>query len=240
MSTDLVYTIGIPKPAGRHVCLPELLDRVRFHFDIAASSARLTDAQIVTELNRAKDRLFQLLVNLDPSWFRIEATLTTTAAQAYVALPERLYAPVRLAWTDAGGEQQDIPRSTRRSEDLGASTKSWDELAPVYYVTDTTLVLVPTPSTVRTLQFAYVRSWLDLQIAPLEPSCWDIQPTWDDWVLNDVLVVLSRRSRRAEDVAFFAAARDELTARYQQALLAEEHEGPVFARRLMFADGGEL
>lgn len=236
MSTDLLYTIDIPRPAGKHVCVPELLERVRFDFDIAATSQRLTDAQLLGVLNRSRDKLFQLLVNLDESYFRYRTTLTTTQDTAAVTLPERLYAPVRLAYTNTDGNEREIPRAFDDTGRLIAPREpAWEQTRPYYTLTPTELVLYPVPAAPRTLQFIFLQSWVDLVAPPGEPSCWDVQPTWDDWVVLDACVLLSRRSRRADDVRFFTEGRDELTLRYNSALRNEQHEGPNFARRVMFA-----
>lgn len=236
MSTDLLYTIDIPRPAGKHVCVPELLERVRFEFDIASTSLRLTDAQLLGVLNRSRDKLFKLLVDLDESYFRYRTTLTTTQDTATVTLPERLYAPCRLAYADTDRCETEIPRGYGDSGRLTPPIEpSWEETNPYYYLTPTELVLVPTPGAPRTLYFVFLQSWVDLVAPPGEPSCWDVQPTWDDWVVLDTCVMLSRRSRRAEDVSFFSAGRNELTAGYENALRNEQFEGPNFARRVMFA-----
>lgn len=236
MSTDLLYTIDIPRPAGKHVCVPELLERVRFDFDIAATSLRLTDAQLLGVINRSRDRLFKLLVDLDESYFRYRTTLTTTQDAAAVTLPERLYAPVKLAYTNTDGNEREIPRANDdRGRLIAPREPAWEQTRPYYYLTPTELVLYPTPAAPRTLQLVFLQSWVDLVAPPGEPSCWDVQPTWDDWVVLDVCVRLSRRSRRKDDVATFTDERNELTRQYMSALRNEQFEGPNFARRVMFS-----
>jgi hypothetical protein len=216
--------------------VPQLLKDIRFEFDIKDSSLRLTDEQLVRVINRSRNSLFRMLVDFDPSWFRMRTTLTTTPGSTRVTLPERLYAPVRLAYADTDGREKDIElvRDTRTL----TSSDSWETRAPSYYMNGTELVLYPSPgATARTLSFVFLQNWPDLVLPPGEPSCWDAQPGWDEWVVLNACMMLSRRSRKAEDVAFFKNGRDDIGVTFMAAVGSEEHEGPVFAQRVLFGRG---
>ncbi len=239
MSTDAEYLVeGVPRPAGRHVCLPELLEQIRFRFDIKETSLRLTDAQVTYLINRAREKLFRLLVEYDDTRLRLQTDVVTEAGVSTVALPERTYAPVRLGYTDADGTPREIAVASARDTRLGPSSASWTERAPVYYTTALELVIVPTPATVQTLKLVYVASWPDMAPAPSDYACWDgVQPNWDEWVIWDVLVTLALRSRRPEDLALFKAERDEITAGIMNGQKQDQFEGPTFSRRILFRDG---
>jgi hypothetical protein len=232
MSTDLLYTIDIPRPAGIHVCVPQLLEDTRFEFDIKDTSLRLTDDQLVRVINRSRNSLFTLLVNLDQTqaFLRMRTTLTTVAGDASVTLPERLYAPVRLSYIDSNsGCARDV--KLVRDERVQASVASWQQQRPTYYIAGTEMVINPVPAAAQPLSFVFLQSWVDLVAPPGEPSCWDAQPGWDEWVVLNACMMLSRRSRKTEDVAFFQAGRDDISARWITGIGVEEAEGPVFSVR---------
>lgn len=223
---------------GKQISLATLMDDVRFEFDLAAASSRVSDAQLTRLINRARDELFLYLLDCNSSFMDATTTLTTQNGIGSVSLPDRFYAltSLRLAAGDdkfpplrkAGPDEVQYDPSTARAWGDG-------EALPLYWVTQNVVYFWPIPAGVYTLHMAYVQGFSDLSTG----QQWNCMPGWDAWVVQKCLMRLFRRSKQMEAFQAAAAELGELGRQIESALSGvDRFTPPMVRRRSHFAERG--
>lgn len=223
---------------GKSITLATLMEDVRFEFDLASASSRLSDAQLTRLINRARDELFLYLLDCSSSYMDEFTTLSTTAGQAYVDLPAGFYAlnALRLRVSD---DHHPVLRAANADELQYDPTtaRAWGngEALPVYRLAQNRLYFWPVPVGVYTLHMSFVEAFADLTSSP----GWDCMPGWDAWVVQKCLMRLHRRSKQMELFQAAAAELAELGRQIESALSGQDRfSPPMVRRRAHFAERG--
>lgn len=223
---------------GKSITLATLMSDVRFEFDLASTSSRLSDAELTRLINRSLDEFFLYLLDCNCTYQDKVGTLTTTGNVATVALPSRFYAlkSLRLRVSDEAYPQLRAASPDEIQYDP-VTARSWGdgEALPVYWISQNVLTFWPMPNAAYTLYIAYVEGFTDLSgVATL-----DAQPGWDAWVVQKCLMRLHRRSKDREAFELAAAELGRLEQQIQSALSGQDRfSPPMVRRRAHFAERG--
>jgi hypothetical protein len=223
---------------GKSISLTQLMADVRFDFDLASTSSRLSDADLTRLINRSLDELFLYLVDCNCTYRDKVGTLTTTGGVSTVNLPTAFYSlkSLRLRVSDDAYPQLRAATPDEIQYDP-ATARAWGdgEALPIYWLAQNQLHFWPTPNAAYTLYIAYVEGFTDL----VGGASLDAQPGWDAWVVQKCLMRLHRRQKDREAFDLAATELMRIEGQMQSALTAQDLASPPMVRRRShFAERG--
>jgi len=192
---------------SRTVSLANLVARAKRRADMSNSTFRTT-AEWEDEVQQSAQAFWcMLLSHRGHAWDFAQTDLTTTASQAYVALPADFLELVKVGWVAASGDDPyRLEPFALEDEWLPDVTRGWDLYSiPAYAIRGQNLWLTPTPDTAYTLRMQYIP-----RLATLTDSGSPVQldgiAGWDDWVTWDVAIKM--RIQEESDVRTHLAERE--------------------------------
>lgn len=166
------------------VSLATLVAAVRRRADMVGSKRR-SDADLGLEINRSAKLLYG---NISSAWgerYRFtETDLSTTANQAYVAMPADFFRLIKVGIIEtAGADPIRLDRMSIEDE------WGWDGDIPRYDVRNQQIWLAPTPDSVFTLRVQYVPVLPTITDSGT-PVLFDGINGWEEWIVCDVAIKL--------------------------------------------------
>lgn len=173
------------------VTLAELVASVRRRADMRGST-RYSDAELGLEINRSAKLLYGKVSSAWGERYKFTQTdLTTTADQAYVALPSDFLKLVKVGWVESSGSSpiRLDPMSLEDEWQPDATNWDWNSSVPRYEIRNEQLWLAPTPTAAYTLRCQYVPV-LPTIVDGGSPVTFDGVTGWEEWVVLDVAIRL--------------------------------------------------
>jgi len=194
--------------------LTQLISDVRVEGDYNRSTV-FTDAILTRWINQAIAKVYNLLAAQDPDLYATEGSLSTVAAQDYVALPSDFYKLLRLDIETSSGTYSRLFKyalvEENNYQDIISSATT--ESRYRYHVQASKLKLKPTPTVVDTLRIVYVPSVTDL-VSGLDT--FDGINGYEDLVVQYVLLRCDLREEKP------IGERAQVIQQYESAILSAE------------------
>jgi len=139
---------------ARVVTVAEIMAGARERIDDAGGDL-VEDTPLISYINQAYGKYYDVLVSADPAFFQAEATITTVAGTRAYALPSNWFGTMFVDRLVSGDEYLPVPR-LRPNKRLRFTERG----CPLYHqVEGGQIAIYPRPDSVYTLRHTYVPVW---------------------------------------------------------------------------------
>lgn len=193
--------------------LAEIETIVRFRGDYQ-NKQKFSEAAVQAEIQSAFGKFYELVDDESEGWWDTDGTVTTVAAQAYIALPADCWR-VKAVYMLRDGQLTRLQKLSSGKRDR-FSTDTGEPTA--YRLTARGVDLYPTPDTAYTLSLTYA------PIAPTLSGAREWYNGWEDFVIAETLLALDTRERKP--LGDRVKSRDDAAARIVAAASKRDSNGP--------------
>jgi hypothetical protein len=173
------------------ITLSAIRDIVRFRGSFE-NSAKFTDARVNVEINAAYAELYEIIADSNEGFFDTTGTVSTVAAQDWVALPSDFWRLRGVDRLDGGRyvELRQVGIADRNRFQQSGSPRAYRTAAGS---TRGRLILYPTPSAVETLRITYTPTVTALAA---DGDTVEAYNDWSDYICAGTLLRLYQREER--------------------------------------------
>lgn len=193
--------------------LAEINAIVRFRGDYQ-NKQKFSDTNVNAEIQTAFGKFYEIVDDESEGWWDTDATVTTVAAQAYIALPADCWR-VKAVYIVRDGQPYPLPKVSPGTRHRYGSENGEPR---AYRLTARGVDLYPTPDTAYTLSITYA------PIAPTLSGAREWYNGWDDYVIAETLLALDTRERKP--LGDRIKSRDDAQARLVAAASKRDSNGP--------------
>lgn len=209
------------------LALSDLITVVRNRGNLR-NTVRFPDSVLTTEIQAAFGEFYGLVVRAHQGFYDTETTISTVAAQPYVALPTGTWAVRAVDLLDGGDYVSLVKVGIKDRNRYGSSTQ---DKPRAYRPSARGLELYPTPNAVYTLRLTYT------PVAPtLDATQREFYNGWEEYAINGALIRLcgTQHADAALWIKVITATEARITAE------ANEHavQGPELLQ--LYGEGDEM
>ncbi len=147
----------------REVTVQAIIDAARRRADDFEDEALANDDELLTYVDQAYGKHYDLLVTAEPAYFQTVQTVNTVAGTKTVALPADWYATVHVDILEGGATYDNLDRLQIHErlcyQEQGRPCR--------YQLEGAALALYPTPSSVYTIRHTFIPVWAPLTLTTL-------------------------------------------------------------------------